>query len=267
MTILQSLSRSVDAVRRRFSRRISGAALGVVVLEDTAGDLAALGSLEGRGRRPLVRTWNNGDPASAERILQLKALGYPLLVTIPFGKGFGPVGAGMTLQIDHEPDAQWPAVSPEQYGSTFRSTLRAMRQTIPLSIPIVTAGFSAQASTTWITDALMAGAREADAVCFHVPGNPDAIAERLGTLREAMARASCDKPLWITELLPAGWSHQDRADSLAVCLRLPALRTIPRVYISMLACEYADVIGLCDSDLARTPRPAFRVLRQAMRRP
>ena len=140
------LTRSLDAARRRFSLRIYCARIGVVVQHDTEGDLAALRSLEYRGRLPLVRTRNDGDPASAERVLEFLGAGFPLLVTIPFGKGFGPVGPGLTLQIDDEPDAQSPAVSPEQYGQTFRSTRAAMRRTIPSTIPIVTAGFSPTAS-------------------------------------------------------------------------------------------------------------------------
>ncbi len=157
---------------------------------------------------PLVRTTNYGDPDSAQRILAFSAAGYPLLVIVPFGKGYGPVGAGMTLQIDNEPDVQSPAVSPEQYGQTFRSTMEAMRHTLPSSIPIVTAGFSNSATVDWIERALVAGASDADAVCFHVYGDDlvEAFTARLTAVTEAMAAAGCTKPLWITEVAPTAYN-------------------------------------------------------------
>lgn len=262
-------------IRSLFVHTISGAALGLVVHEDTAGDLAQLHALGRPNRLPLVRTTNYGDPESASRILTLSGYDYPLLVVVPFGKGYGPVGPGMTLQIDNEPDVQSPAVSPEQYGQTFRSTMQAMRQTLPSSIPIVTAGFSNSASEDWIHRALVAGAADADAICFHVYGDDlvQAFTARLATVTAAMAAAGCTKPLWITEV---GYSAASASPSrnptaqaaqLKALLALPALRAVARVYIYALATdEISDYYGICVHDLSRTPRPAFAVVQSAMGR-
>ncbi len=272
MTII---TRTFAWIRSLFVHTISGAALGIVVHEDTEGDRARLAALSQPSRLPLVRTPNYGDPDSAQRILALSAAGYPLLVIVPFGKGYGPVGAGMTLQIDDEPDRQSPAVSPEQYGQTFRSTMEAMRHTLPSSIPIVTAGFSTSATENWIARALMAGASDADAVCFHVYGDDlvEAFTARLTAVTAAMAAAGCTKPLWITEIgyNAAGASPTRnptaQAAQLKALLALPALRAVARVYIYALSTDVdADYYGICQHDLSRTPRAAFAVVQSAMGR-
>jgi len=273
MSLTESFRTTIDHARRRFSRRLAGARIGICVDEATAGDLAALRSLEYRGRLPLVRTFNHGDPASAERILTLADEGFPLLVTIPFGKGLGPVVPGMTIQIDHEPDAQSPAVSPEQYGGTFRSTVQFMRKRLPSSIPIVTAGFSATASVNWIARALSAGGCDADAVCFNIlsPGRtlvPEYL-RQLAVVQAAMEQAECEKPLWLTGVGYVAAGARSYAMALADLLALPELRTVERVYLGPLAGEEsADwPFALCAHDPQRTPRPAFSVLRKAMLRP
>lgn len=273
MTLSATLRTAYDAARRRFSRRISGAKIGICVDEVELGDLAALRSLEYRGRLPLVRTFNHGDPASAERILTLADEGFPLLVTIPFGKGLGPVVPGMTIQIDHEPDAQSPAVSPEQYGQTFRSTMQFMRKRLPSSIPIVTAGFSPTASVEWVARALEAGAGDADAVCFNIASfDMDLDTEyvgRLAVLQAAMEYAACEKPLWMTGVGFTAASLTGHGNSMRALLALPELRMLQRVYLGPLATKEAAEVpfGLCANDASRSPRPSFVEIRKAVRRP
>lgn len=257
---------------RHLIRRISGASIGIVVNHDTDGDLGRLRTLARPNRLPLVRTTNLGDPESAQRVLALSAEDYPVLVMVPFGKGFGPVGAGMALQIDDEPDIQSPAVSPEHYGETFRSTMQAMRKTLPSSIPIVTAGFSNTATADWIQRALVAGAGDADAICFHIAGDDLAAAftVRLDVAQAAMAAADCTKPLWITSARrESAQGFRRQGEQLRDFLKLPALRAVERIYIHALSTDPAsgDFSGICDHDLSRTPRPAFDVVRKAIARP
>ncbi len=255
---------------RLVSRRISGASIGIIMHEAEPQDLDRLATLGRPSRVPLIRTTNDGTPESAQRVLALSAVGYPLLVTVPFGKGFGPVGPGMVLQIDDEPDRQSPAVSPEHYGETFRSTMHAMRQTLPSSIPIVTAGFSPYASAEWIRRALCAGAIDADAVCFHLEGYDlrEAFAVGLEAVTKAMSTSGAWKPLWITNVAPTAWDHAARAIAIQALLAMPELRAVERIYIGPLSAPhgYGDLLGICDHDRSRTPRPAFAVVQKAMGR-
>jgi hypothetical protein len=259
------IQRFLAWIRSLFVHTISGSQVGIVVHEGTAADLAQLVALG----HPLVRTTNYGDPDSASRILAFLNAGHSVISIVPFGRGYGPVGAGMVLQLDNEPDAQTPAVSPEHYGQTFRSTMQAMRQSLPSSIPIVTAGFSNNASVDWMTRALLSGASDADAVCFHAYGDDLVLAfqNRIAAVRVAMTAARCTKPLWLTEI---GFSSVDpvkQAAQLKALLILPALRDCARVYVYALATdELTDFEGICKHDLSRTPLPAFAVVQAAMAR-
>lgn len=248
--------------------------IGIVMHEDTAGDLAQLAALGSLGHLPRVRTTNYGDPDSAARILALLNAGHEVLSIVPFGKGYGPVGTGMAIQLDNEPDVQSPAVSPEHYGETFRFTMHAMRQSLPSTIPIVTAGFSNNASADWIARALAAGAADADAICFHVYGDDlvEAFHNRMAVITQAIAAASVTKPLWITEVgfpaPPVGPSEAAQSTNLQKLLALPELRVVERVYVYALETdELADFYGICRHDLSRTPRPAFSVVQAAMAKP
>jgi len=255
-------------LRRLFSRAPS-AQIGIVVHEGTQADLQRLVELAPPEKTPVpVRTTNYGDPESAQRVLALSSAGHPLLVIIPFGKGYGPVGAGMVLQLDNEPDAQSPAVSPEHYGETFRLTMQAMRQSLPASIPIVTAGFSNNATADWITRALKAGASDADAICFHAYGDDLvlALSNRLPVLAEAMRNAGCTKPLWLTEIGFPSLDPAKQAAQLTTLLASSLLNQVARCYVYALATdEQGDFYGVCRHDLSRTPLPAFAAVQAAMR--
>lgn len=251
--------------------------LGIVVHEGMPSDLERLAELtpqpfpSGTPTPRNVRTTNYGDPDSAARILALLNAGHEVLSVVPFGKGYGPVGAGMILQIDNEPDAQMPPVSPEHYGETFRLTMKAMRQSLPSSIPIVTAGFSNNASVDWMTRALLAGAGDADALCFHVYGDDlvTAFHNRMAAVTAAIAAAKYTKPLWITEIgFQAAAGETTQAAQLKALLALPELRVCSRVYVYALETdELQDFYGICRHDLSRTPRPAFEVVKSAMAKP
>lgn len=268
------LTRSRAWIRDRLTKPIPGSRIGIHMNSDTVGDRARLAQLTPLHSDPtprLVRTTNNGEPEDALRIMRFAGDAHPVLAVIPFGKGFGPVGAGMALQVDNEPDAQFPAVSPAQYGVTFRSTMRAMRKTLPNSIPIVTAGFSSGASADWIAHALAAGASDADAVCFHVSGVDlvKTFADRLAVVQSAMERVGCVKPLWITEVgITSEHGDTNQAAQLKAFLALRALRAIERVYVYALDTDPAvgDYRGLCWHDDVRTPRQSFDVLQTAMAR-
>ena len=190
----------------------------------------------------LTRTHNDGDSDSAMRILSLLGAGHQVLSVIPFGRGYGPIGLGMALQLDDAPDAQSPAVSPEHYGETFRLTMAALRTTLPASIPIVTAGFSINASVEWMQCALMAGAGDADAVCFHVGRPYDLLTSyqgRLTAVTKALARAGSGvKPLWITDVDLTTATPT----SLDELLRESSLSLIARVYLSAPSASMLDVI-------------------------
>ena len=194
--------------------------------------------------RPLlVRTHNVGDAASAERVLGLLAAGRQVLSVIPFSRGFGPIGPGMALQIDDAPDAQSPAVSPEHYGETFRLTMASLRETLPASIPIVTAGFSINASVEWMQRALVAGAGDADAICFHVGGTKQDLVlnyhDRFTAVTKAFMLARLGpRPLWITHVDLS----QTHASTLAVLFAQQSLRLIARVYLSDPPASMLDVI-------------------------
>lgn len=250
--------------------------LGLVVNDATPEDLLRLHALAKPNRMPLVRTTNNGDHDSGQRVMRLAAEDFPLLVTLPFGKGFGPIGPGMALQIDDEPDRQSPSVSPEHYGGLFRSTMQAMRQSLPSAIPIVTAGFSSTASVEWIARALRAGAGDADAICFHVDGEDlaEAFPRRLAVLMAALEVVGCsDKPLWVTKVgYTSARGHAAQAAQIGALLKLKSLRRwCARVYVSSLVTDFANVLaagddGLCAHDFTRTPRPSFDVVARAMLR-
>jgi hypothetical protein len=206
--------------------------LGAREAEQRQLDLQRLANVTYRHRIPRVRVHNGGSPANASRILSLLDGGYPVLSVVPFGYGYGPVGFGMALQLDDEPDAQSPAVSPEHYGETFRFTMAAMRETLPATIPIVTAGFSPRADIEWIRRALVAGASDADAVCFHVAGVDllAAVCERLGVLRTAMLHAGCARPLWITSLRPPNLGAAEQAAAIKRLVKSKVLRQVERAY-------------------------------------
>lgn len=241
----------------------STTAIGLVVHEATAADINRLLSISSK---PRVRTTDYGDDISYGRLQAFGGNLIPTLTIIPLAGQPRYLAVTSDLQLGNEPDMT--TITPEQYGAAFRANRAALRTTSPSSTKIVTAGFSNNASIDWMTRALLAGAMDADAICFHVYGD-DLIAAyltRLSTVRVAMARANCTKPMWITEVGFTSADPTKQLTQLMAFLAMPGLyHGIERVYVYALATdELTDFYGVCAHDAARTPRPAYAAVRAAM---
>jgi hypothetical protein len=236
--------------------------VGLVVHEGTPADLNRLLSI---GKAPRVRTTDYGDAISYSRLQAFGGNLIPTLTIIPLAGQPRYLAVTSDLQLGNEPDTT--TITPEQYGAAFRANRAALRVTAPSSTKIVTAGFSNSASLDWITRALRAGAKDADAICFHVYGDDlvQALAARLAVLGQAMAAAACTQPLWITEV---GFPAVDPMKQLAQVTAFFARSKPPaieRIYVYALATdELTDFYGVCAHDAPRTPRPAYAAVRAAM---
>lgn len=231
--------------------------------EATDMDVQRLIAISSESSMCRTRTTDYGDEASLARLRRFGDNLLPTLVVLPMTFSLRYVStAGTDVQIGNEPDAN--GMQAEQYGAGFR---RIRNSTAFASgIKVVTAGFSNNATQDYITRALLAGAEDADAVCFHVYGDdlPLAMDNRLAAMRAAMKAAGCTKPLWITEIgFPANDPSRQAAQLKWLLGAAPAYG-IERLYIYALATdEIADKYGICQHDANRSPRAAYVLVRAA----
>lgn len=251
--------------------------LGINAHEGLAGDMNRLLSLVVFAHDPLVRTTDYQEKASYDRIVAFTVNNFPTLVVMPIAGQPNYVSRFTDYQLGNEPDVG--KISAQQYGAAFRANAAALRVTNMAggSSKIVTAGFSNDATVDYIADALNAGAKDADAICFHVYGSSLTLAlwNRMAVMREAMRIAACTKPLWITEVgcdsklpsfPPTLASGREQAQQLADFLEAVKTSSVERCYVYALATdEDKDWFGICRHDDARTPLPAWDVVSRAIR--
>jgi hypothetical protein len=237
--------------------------VGLNVHEATDGDLLRLKDLP---TGTPVRTTDYGDAESDLRVgaLRVRRGWHPLVVTY---SALPQSWIDVIYQIGNEPDTADVALdSATRYGKSVGQELARYAAAGDVVRPtVVTAGFSNGASEQYVVDALIAGAADADAVCFHVYGDDlrAAVAARYQVMRIAMKRAGCTRPLWVTEIGFPSLDPARQRDQLAklrdIITNYPA---IERWYIYALATdEKSDFYGVCKHDAARTPLPAWAAVR------
>lgn len=215
----------------------------------TPADLTAIRALN----MSYLRTTDYGDTASAERITTLRATGAEVLVVIK--TDIPPItDTQIVWQYKNEPDMD--GIAPDQYGADFRAFYATQKALYPTQ-RIITAGFSNTASVAYITQALKAGAGDADAIGFHAYGTPMslAITNAVLKLQSALQAANCSKPLWLTEYGSNLADLNAQADDIKSGLIMISTQPIVRSYLYAVYSP-DDGYGITDGD-ARVERPAF----------
>lgn len=268
------ISAIVQFFRRLFgigtTKRINGPIFGINIHEAEQGDLSRMLTLYVNAKGPLIRTTDYGDAVSHARIAAFAANRCPTLVVMdgPAEPSDVYVSGYVDVQLGNEPDAN--GVSAVIFGMAMKQMVATVRSKVGATTKIVTGGFSNSATIGYMLAALMSGAVDADAIGIHVYGSDlvMALQNRLTAVRAAMQAANCSKPIWVTEVgFPSDTPDPTtQAVQLARLIAFAKTTVVERMYVYALATdEKLDHFGICEHDMARTPRAAWVIVGDAIR--